>query len=608
MSKPSTELRLLRYVLPYRALFLLGLTTTFLASVLDGFTLVVLIPLLKYLFGTAGVLTTGSTRLEAVLDRLMNPLLAGTTPIQALGRAVLVLFGGLLVKNAMGYASRQLSVRIQEGLVRDLRTQAFEHLLHVDLQFFQRTRAGQLVSRLTTDVDNCRGAVTAASSLFQYVVVIVTTLIILTSLSWRLTLMTLACAPILLLGVQLVIRQLRRHSRDRAEQGGEVTATVTERLAAVKLIRAYRGEERESARFMDQAVRYRKRAIRAERFASLTGPMTEVFGGAVVILIILAGKTGALGGAPLSPQSVIVFLVAALRMMSPLKAITQFPASMAGARASAERVFEVLDRPALDLDPPGLPRARFERDIVYDHVSFRYESHAEVLRDVSLRIQRGQVVALVGPSGAGKTTMVDLLPRFYDPTGGSILLDGVSITSLDRGSVRGLIGVVGQDTVLLNDTVHANIAYARPEATRAEVERAARAANAHEFVSALPQGYDTLLGERGTRLSGGQRQRVAIARALLKDPPILVLDEATSALDAESERLVQQAIDRLMQDRTVLVIAHRLATVRHADQIVVLEAGEITERGSHADLLAEGRLYRRLYELQFKDEIAPAVQ
>jgi subfamily B ATP-binding cassette protein MsbA len=270
-------------------------------------------------------------------------------------------------------------------------------------------------------------------------------------------------------------------------------------------------------------------------------------------------------------------------------------------------VFEVLDRPAADVDPPGLRLAQFEQDIVVDHVFFRYESHAEVLRDVSFRIPRGQIVALVGPSGAGKTTLVEMLPRFHDPTAGQILLDGVPLTAINRASLRALIGVVGQDTVLLNDTVHANIAYGRPGASRAEVEQAAAAANAHEFIQGLAQGYDTLLGERGTRLSGGQRQRIAIARALLRDPPILLLDEATSALDTESERLVQQAIDRLMQDRTVLVIAHRLATVRHADQIVVLDAGRIVERGTHEELLANGRLYRRLYELQFRDDVVPAM-
>jgi subfamily B ATP-binding cassette protein MsbA len=279
---------------------------------------------------------------------------------------------------------------------------------------------------------------------------------------------------------------------------------------------------------------------------------------------------------------------------------------MAVTLASAERVFEFLDQPAMEIDRPGEESARFEREVVFDRVSFRYGDGDVVLNDVSFRLPRGKVVALVGPSGAGKTTAADLLPRFHDPVAGQILMDGVPLTRLTRGSIRALMGVVSQDTVLLNDTVYANIAYGSPRASREQVEAAALAANAAGFIAALPERYDTVLGERGTRLSGGQRQRIAIARALLRDPPILILDEATSALDTESERLVQQAIERLMRDRTVLVIAHRLTTVRDADEIVVLDAGRVVQRGTHEELLRAGGLYRRLYDLQFRDE-EPAV-
>jgi subfamily B ATP-binding cassette protein MsbA len=600
-----TELRLLRLVRPYRGLLALGLLTTFLASLLDGFTLVILIPLLKHLFGTTGALRAGSSQLETLVTRLTEPLVAGLSAGQAAARLVVLLALGLLVKNALSYASSQISVGVQEGLVRDLRTRIFDHLLTLDLGYFQRTRAGALISGIITEVDQAKSIIGASLlSLFQNLVVVATTLVVLSQISLRLTLLTLACVPAMVFLLQTLLKRLRRHSRARARERGEVTATITERIGAVRLIRAFGEEARESDRFAAQATRYRKQVIRTQRFSSLTSPLTEVFSGFLVILIIWAGTSPALIGlgAPLAPEAIIVFLIAALKLTSPLKTISSYPAVMAVTLASAERVFEILDEPSVEEDRPGEGEARFEREIVFDRVSFRYGRGDLVLSDVSLALPKGRMVALVGPSGAGKTTLADLLPRFYDPTEGAITMDGVPLTRLTRRSVRALLGVVSQDTVLLNDTVRANIAYGSPGATPAQVEAAARAANADLFIAQLPQGYDTLLGERGTRLSGGQRQRIAIARALLRDPPILILDEATSALDTESERLVQQAIDRLMAQRTVLVIAHRLATVRDADEIVVLDEGRVVQRGTHEQLFRSGGLYRRLYDLQFRDQ------
>ena len=600
-----TELRLLRLARPYRGLLVLGLVTTFFASLLDGFTLVILIPLLKHLFGTAGDLRPGSSQLERLVDRLTEPLVAGLTPGAAAGRLVVILVAGLLLKNVLGYASSQISVRVQEGLVSDLRTRIFDHLLTLELGYFQRTRSGALISGIITEVDQTKSVVTASLlSLFQNLVVVATTLVVLSQISLRLTLFTLAFVPLMVYFLQTLLKRLRRHSRARTRERGEVTSLVTERIGAMRLIRAFGEESRESSRFAAQTNRYRKEVIRTQRYSSLTSPLTEIFSGLLVIMIIWAGsKPGLIGlTSPLAPEAIIVFLMAALKLTSPLKTISSYPAVMAVTLASAERVFEILDEPSTEIVRPGEGPARFQREVVYDRVSFSYGSDDPVLSDVSFTLPRGRVVALVGPSGAGKTTLADLLPRFHDPTRGQILMDGVPLTKLTRKSIRALMGVVSQDTVLLNDTVHVNIAYGSPGASREQVEAAAAAANADGFIAGLPQRYDTVLGERGTRLSGGQRQRIAIARALLRDPPILILDEATSALDTESERLVQQAIDRLMRHRTVLVIAHRLATVRDADEIVVLEAGRVIQRGTHDELFRAGGLYRRLYDLQFRDE------
>ncbi len=608
MADPrSTQRRLLGWLRPYRGRMVLGIGATTLASVLDGATLVFLIPLLRHLFGSAGALA-GPSGLEQLVDRLLGPLLAGASPAGITVRLVAMLWGTLLLKNGLAYFAGLASVRVQEGLVRDLRGALFEHLLRLDLGWLERTRGGQAVARVMTDANDARGVVSAGlASFFQNAVLILTTLVVLSQLSLRLTLLTLAAAPVLLVGVRALLRRLKRHARARAEEAGEMTATLAERLAAVKLVRLSGAEEEEGARFRAQADRYRRSVVRTQQFATLTSPVSELFGGLLLVLLIAAGASPAFRGGQLSPEGLLVFIVAALRVMAPLKAITQFPSQMALALAGAERVFDVLDLPAAEREPAGLPAARFEHEVRFEGVGFRHAPDGPlVLAGVDFTLGRGETVALVGPSGAGKTTLAELVPRLREPTEGRILLDGVPLASVGRASLRALLAVVSQETVIFNDTVAANIGYGRPGATEAQLEAAARAANAHDFIRRLPAGYATRLGERGTRLSGGERQRIALARAILRDPPILILDEATSALDTESERLVQEAIERLLAGRTVLVIAHRLATVRHADRILVLDGGRIVERGTHDELYARGGRYRRLCDGQFGVAAEPA--
>jgi subfamily B ATP-binding cassette protein MsbA len=595
-------MRLLTLLRPYTTLFLASIAATVVASVMDGFTFVLLIPFLRTLFDRQPLPPEGGSAVEQVLGRIVGPFLSAGAPEVALRNVVIVLLVALVLKNAAAYGASIGSAAIQEGVVRDLRVRLMRHLQTLPLGFFQRVKGGQLVARIVNDTDQVKLAVSAAlASLLQNVVVIVVYVAILVGLSWRLTLLALLLAPLLLLVLRPLIARLRRRSRELAAERGELTGQAGELVGSVKLTRAYVAEDYEGERFAQRAERYRKRVLRAQRFSSLTSPVSEVFAGVMTVIILWIGTRLVLQDpTTLRPEVLITFLAVALRLNQPIKSVSNYATQLAGATAAAERVFEVLDLSPDEGDRPGeVPVLGFRDRVQFRAISFAYGNDAPVLHEVSLEVRRGQVVAIVGPSGAGKTTLVDLLPRFYEPTGGEILLDGAPITRYTRRSLRALMGIVPQETLLLNDTVLANVAYGRTDFSLDQVRAAARAANADEFIARLPEGYDTVLGERGTRLSGGQRQRIAIARALLRDPPILILDEATSALDPESERLVQEAIDRLMEHRTVLVIAHRLATVRHADAIVVLEEGRVVERGPHAALYGAGGLYRRLYDLQF---------
>lgn len=572
----------------------------FLGALLEGTQVVLLEPLLRHLFpATAGDVAPG-TRLEGWLRAWLDPWFAGLPAAEVTLRLVGLFLAALLLKNLASYLAGYLSVVVQEGMVRRLRARLFAHLLRLDLDHFQQTRGGQITAVMISDTDQVKQVVVAAfAAFFQNAVVILVTLGVMAAISPRLTLLVLVLAPLLVLGVQGLLRQLSRHARAFAHERGELTATIVERLGAMRLIRAAGGEAAEEREFGAQADRYRQGMLRTQRFALLTSPVSELFGGAMLMVILWAAANPALSGVRMEVSATLIFVLAALRVMSPIKAITNVPALLATAAASGERIFDLLDLPASEVDPPDAAAAQFERDLVFDQVTFGYQVGSPVVEDVSFRVAKGEVVALVGPSGAGKTTLLELIPRFHDPVGGEIRLDGVPLPALQRASLRSLIAVVGQDTILLHDSVRHNIAYARPEATAAEVEAAARAANAHDFICRLPNRYHTVLGERGTRLSGGERQRIAIARALLRDAPILILDEATNALDPASERLVQEAIERVMAERTVLVIAHRLATVREADRIIVIEEGRVAEQGTHAQLYADGGLYRRLHDLQF---------
>ena len=570
------------------------------SAVLDAFSLALLIPFLNTLFNQPPI-TVGGNRLSALLGATVGVMLDPTDKMGSLRNVIFIIIGLILAKNFLSWLAGQFGASLQEYVTRDIRTAVYTHIAHLPLGFFQRTKTGQILSRVLTDTAETRLVLTQiVTSSLQNSALVISYFVFLFLISWKMTLMAMVIVPILGLTLAPLLRKLRKGNRRKGNQHGEMTSVVQETVSGIRLVKSFAAENIEIDRFSAASNRYTKLTLRLTRLSQLAGPTTEVIGTTVATALLWFGAREVLVDQKMSGADLIAFLLYALRMLQPIKALSQLPTTAQSSFAAAERIFEILDSPSeAQTDSGTRSTASFTRDIEFDDVSFAY-NEAPVLSHVSFRAEKGQVVALVGPSGAGKSTLVDLIPRFYEVGSGRITIDGIDTRELQLPALRSLTGIVSQDTVLFNDTVRNNIAYGSVRAyTDAEVEAAARAANAHPFIAEMPDGYATVLGERGTRLSGGQRQRLAIARALLRDPPILILDEATSALDTESERLVQEAVDRLLEGRTVFVIAHRLSTIVHADQILFLDRGEIIERGTHAELLAAGGAYHRLYSLQF---------
>ncbi len=502
------------------------------------------------------------------------------------------------LKAVFAFFQRFLMEWVGKGVVLNLRDQLYRHFHTLSVGFFSGARTGELISRITNDMYVVEQAISrTVADIFLQPVSILFMLVVVVSLSWKLAIITFVAFPLIFIPIFSVGKKIRRRTARIQSLLANLTAIIHESISGVRVVRAFGMEKYETSKFEKENRNVFDTSVKVVRALSIIAPLIEFVGGVSVAAILIIGA----GAFDMKLQNILAFCTGVLLLYDPVKRLGQVNSRLQMGTAAAERVFDILDtQPAIVDSPHALELPRMRKCISYDGVSFRYDDDM-VLRDVSFEINRGQVVAIVGPSGGGKTTIVNLLLRFYDPTSGSIALDGIDIRDAKISSLREQMAIVSQEVILFNDTITANIAYGRPDTPFSAVAEAAKAANAHGFISSLSQGYDTIAGERGIKLSGGERQRIAIARAVLRDPAILILDEATSALDTAAERLVQGAINRLMTGRTVLVIAHRLSTIINADTIIVLDKGRVVQKGNHRQLIQQGGLYKKLYEMQFSE-------
>ena len=532
-----------------------------------------------------------------------NILILRETPAESLKVLCITLLGVFFTKNIFLYIKNILLRIVELKLVKNIRDRLYQHIQTLSLGYFNKKETGYITSIVMNDVGQFQSAVGVVfQRLFVEPINILTFVTLLFIISWKLAIIAIVILPLAGIAIVTIGRSIRRKSRRTQSKIAEIMQILTETLSSIRIVKAFVNEKEEVKVFTGESQNYFNLLLKRARLDLISGPVTESFGVIIGVVLLWYGGMEVLSNEGLSAEDFIRFIIILFSILGPIKQMSNVNIKIQMGAASAERIFSLLDTPPEIVEKAdAVDLGEFRKSIEFDRVHFEYNDDDErVLDEVSFTINKGEVVAMVGPSGSGKSTIADLIPRFYDVSRGTIRIDGHDIRETTLASIRGNMGIVTQEVILFNDTIRNNIAYAQQNVSEDAIRQAADAANATVFIEDTPNGFNTLIGERGVNLSGGQKQRLAIARALLKNPPILILDEATSALDTESEKMVQRAIEVLMKDRTALVIAHRLSTVQNADKIIVLEKGEIIEVGSHTDLYNKGGLYRRLYDIQFE--------
>lgn len=603
--------RLAGFIRPHIWLLIVGVTFAILAQLIQGVSMVgILVAAIDKIIAGKKIVLASNIYTPVFLKDAVDG--ANSMEAKSLINILLLVFGiALLIKPIFEFVNSYLMNKLSERVMQGIRNRLFSKLMTLSLDFYTRMPTGKLVSKIIFDVTVLKNSLTQSlidliiqpATLIVYIGLMICIKLYL-NISWNWIIIGVVLLPTVIYPVRLIGKRLKKIAHQMQEKMGDMNVILHEAISGIRIVKAFLMEGYESNRFMEQNRNFYRITMKSIKRMLLVRPITEGVSVLCVILLIWSGRDELLSGT-FSFGALSALLVVLLSLMKPIKALSRVYGVLQQALAASSRIFEVLDLEPSIVDKPGaIALPEIKEGITFTDVSFKYDKDGEeVLKNINLQVKKGEIVAIVGSSGTGKTTLVNLIPRFYDVSAGSVTIDGIDIRDVTAESLLGQIGVVTQDLILFNDTVKFNIGYGKSnsEMDESKIIKAAKVANAHEFIVNLPKGYDTIIGEKGVRLSGGQKQRLAIARALFKNPPILILDEATSQLDTESERLVQDALNHLMEGRTVVVIAHRLSTVKHATKIVTLQDGMVKESGTHEELLRSPTIYKRLYELQFRD-------